>query len=65
VYQRLELSNTRFTVNLVILDLLSLLSSKGRRADACGAAFLSAFRDGIGRIFKTVPIANDRHENSN
>ncbi len=45
-------------VNLVILDLLSLLS---RWACARRAGSLSAFRDGIGRKFKNAPIANRRH----
>ncbi len=45
-------------VNLVILDLLSLLS---RRTGARRAASLSAFRDGIGRNFKIAPIANRCH----
>ncbi len=49
------------SVNLVILDLLSLLSLQGRRAAARRAAFLSAIRDGIGRDFKNAPIANRSH----
>jgi hypothetical protein len=54
------LSTTRLVnpVNLVILDLLSLLS---RWAGARRAASLSAFRDRIGRKFKNGPIANRSH----
>ncbi len=34
---------------------------QSRRAAARCAAFLSAFRDGIGRIFKNAPITNHSH----
>jgi len=49
-------------VNLVILDLLSLLS---RWAGARRAAFRRAFRYWIGRNFKTAPMANHSHLNLN
>ena len=48
-------------VNLVKQDLLPCLTRFTEWAGARRAAFLRAFRNGIGRNFKNAPIANRRH----